>query len=405
MRYHASSGAGNGATVSLSNRTMNDRAAPPSVEPPEGESPEQEARPVDVVRFSGVPDFVLTGLFVLAIFYTLYFTRDVLLPIVLAILLTLVLTPAMRLLVRLRVPRPLGAALVVAALLGLLGFGVNLLFDPAAQWLAKAPDTFRDIERKLRNFKRSVERVSKAAEKVEEIAKVDPAGKAPAVTVATEPTLMRRILAGTQHALIAAASTIVLLYFLLAAGDMFLRKLVKVMPTFANKKKAVGVARTVQDEMGSYLFTITCINTGLGIATGVAMWLLGMPNPALWGVMAAVFNFVPYLGALTSLIVLSFVAVITFDGVAQALAVPATFFALTVVEGQILTPIITGRRLTLNPVVIFLAMLFWGWLWGMIGALIAVPIVMTFKIICDHVESLAPLGEFLSGQRTETLEE
>lgn len=368
---------------------------------PSSETPQAQAgNTADVVKENSIPRLAVTGLFVLAIFYTLYFARDVLLPLVLAALLTLVLTPVMRLLVKARIPEPLGAAIVVLGLLAGLGVGFALLLGPAAEWMAKAPETLTQVERKLRTLKRSVEEVSKAAEKVEKMAAVDDASKKQPPRAAQRP-LLNRLLAGTQKVLVIAAPTVVLLYFLLAAGDLFLRKLVKVMPTLADKRRAVAAAHAIQDDMAAYLFTITCINAGLGVATGVAMYLLGMPSPALWGAMVAILNYVPYLGPLVSLIILTIVAAITFESTAQMIAAPAVFFALTLIEGQVLMPIMTGRRLLLNPVVIFLSMLFWGWLWGIVGTLMAVPIAMIFKIVCDHVETLKPIGEFLSAQRTE----
>lgn len=357
-------------------------------------------RPDNAVKRRGVPRVAVIGLFVLAVFYTLYFARDILLPLVLATLLTLVLTPVTHLLTRIKIPLPVGAAVVVLGLLAGLAAGASLLMQPAGEWMAKAPETLNLLEPKLRAFKRSIEKVSKAAEKVEKMATTESAPKAKPPRSDQAP-LLSRILGGAQKALIIAAPTVVLLYFLLATGDLFLRKLVKVLPTLADKRRAVTVARTVQDEMAIYLFTITCINAGLGVATGVAMYFLGMPNPALWGTMAALFNYVPYLGPLATLVILTIVAVISFDGIGQTVAVPAVFFTLIFFEGQILTPFITGRRLTLNPVVIFLSMLLWGWLWGVVGTLMAVPIAMIFRIICEHVEVLGPIAEFLGSERTE----
>jgi predicted PurR-regulated permease PerM len=372
--------------------------APRAAREPESAALRPEA-PVERTR-RRIPAVAVTGLFVLAVFYTAYFARDVLLPIVLAALLTLVLTPVTRLLVAVRIPKPLGAALVVGGLLGAVIAGASLIFEPASEWMARAPAMIAQIEAKVRTFKHSVEKVSKAAEKVEKLATPEGAAK-PKPTPAPRPSHTSRIIGGAQQVLLVAAPTVVLLYFLLATGDLFLRKLVKILPKLSDKKRAVTVAHTVQDEMAVYLFTITCINAGLGIATGIAMYFLGMPNPVLWAVMAALFNYVPYLGALLSLTVLTTVAAITFEGLAETLAVPASFFALTFLEGQILTPYITGRRLTLNPVVIFLSMLLWGWLWGVVGMLIAVPIAMIVRIVCEHVEWLKPFGEFLSSERTE----
>jgi predicted PurR-regulated permease PerM len=150
--------------------------------------------------------------------------------------------------------------------------------------------------------------------------------------------------------------------------------------------------------MAQYLFTITCINFALGLATALLMHLLGMPNPLLWGVMVALFNFIPYVGAAVSGIVLTVVAFVTFTDLHDILLVPLLYFSLETIEGQFITPYLTGKSLTLNPVMVFVSMLLWAWLWGVVGALMAVPILMTLKICCDHIESLRGLGEFVSGK-------
>jgi predicted PurR-regulated permease PerM len=141
--------------------------------------------------------------------------------------------------------------------------------------------------------------------------------------------------------------------------------------------------------------TITLINAGLGLAVGIAMSWLGMPNPVLWGVMTGCFNFIPYLGAVSSAIILTLVALLTFDGLDRALLVPSMFMGLTTLEGFFVTPMIVGHRLTLNPVAIFIWLTFWGWLWGVPGMLLAVPLLATLKIVCDHIRPLNPVGEFL----------
>lgn len=379
---------------------MNDKTAPDELSPPiqEADTPAQ----IDTAEKVGNSNALLKGLFVLALFYTFYFARAVLLPIVLALLLTLIFSPAVRLLTRLRLPEPVGAAIVVIALVAALGSGMYSLIDPAAVWINKVPETLQRVESKLGGIKESVREVTKAADKVEAIASVDAKPQARVQVAASQPSLFSRLLAGTREVLISGVSTIVLFYFLLASGDMFLRKLVRIMPTLTDKKRAVEVARTIQSDMARYLFTITCINGGLGVVTAIAMYFLGMPNPVLWGVMVAVLNYIPYIGAGTNLTILTAVAFLTFDQLSHVFLVPAVFFSITVLEGQILSPFLTGKSLTLNPVVIFISMVIWSWLWGIVGALMAVPILMTFKICCDHIESLAGIGEFLSGKRTES---
>jgi predicted PurR-regulated permease PerM len=351
---------------------------------------------------SGTPAVAVKGLFILALFYTFYFARSFLLPIVLAVLLSLILYPAVRWLKRIAIPEPMGAAIVVLTLSGVLGTALYQLFEPASDWLAKMPRITEQIERKLWNVRKSMEEVSKAAQKVEALTSVDgqAAQRQPQV-VSREPSLMSRVMTGTQNMLIATGATLVLLFFLLASGDLFMRKLVRVLPTLTEKKKAVGLARTIQSAMAQYLFTITCINLGLGVATALLMQLLGMPNPLLWGVMVALFNFIPYVGAAVSGIVLTIVAFVTFSDLNDILLVPLLYFSLETIEGQFITPYLTGRSLTLNPVMIFVSMLLWAWLWGVVGALMAVPILMTLKIFCDHIDSLHGVGEFVSGKATD----
>ena len=376
---------------------MNERAQIDHLLPPE---PPPDAR-VEAT-LGGIPALAIKGLFVLAVFYTIFFTRSLLLPIVLAILFSFILYPAVRALKRARVPEAAGAAIVVGTLAGLLGLGLFQFFEPASEWTAKIPRIADQVERKLWGLRKSVEQVSKAAQKVEALTTVDADTKQrTAQVVSREPSLMSRVLTGTQNALISVVSMLVLLYFLLASGDLLLRKLVHVLPTWPDKRKAVEFAHTIQSAMARYLFTITMINAVLGVASATAMYLLGMPNPMLWGVMVALFNYVPYVGQAVSGVVLTVVAFLTFDDLQHVALVPIVHFAMVTIEGQFITPVLTGRTLTLNPVMIFLSMLFWGWMWGIVGALVAVPILMSFKIFCDHIESLHPVGDFLSGKREE----
>jgi predicted PurR-regulated permease PerM len=344
-----------------------------------------------------VRSVALTGLFLLAVFYTLYFARTFLVPMVLAVLLTFLLSPLVRALRRLWIPDAVAAALVLVSVLGAVGYGFYRLGTPAATWIATAPESLRRVDSKLRAIRKPVEQVSKAAAQVENLATVNGGSGPPPVEVKTS-SLSDTILTQTQGILAGAAVMIIFLYFLLASGDLFLRKLVRLLPTLADKKVAVEIARQIEDHISRYLLTITAINVGLGTTVAVAMWVIGMPNPVLWGVMVAIFNFVPYVGPLTSLIVLAMVGITTFDSLGQAFIPPLVYFAIDALESNVLTPMVLGHRLALNPVVIFIAVIFWGWLWGIVGALLAVPMLAAFKIFCDAIEPLAPIGEFLGNQ-------
>jgi predicted PurR-regulated permease PerM len=385
----------------LTGEGMNERAS-------DGQLAPQEPPPDAHVeaKLSGAPGFAVKGLFLLALFYTFYFARTLLLPIVLAILLSLILYPALRALKRIHLPEPAGAAIIVLGLTGALIVGVWQLFEPASEWIATAPRIAEQVERKLGGVRKSMQEVSKAAEKVEALTSVDGQAKRPQQQVVQKPpSIISRIWGGMQSFVVSASATLVLLFFILASGDLFMRKLVRVLPTLTDKKTAVNVARTIQSAIGRYLMTVTCINVGLGAVTALALHFMGMPNALLWGVMVAVFNYIPYIGPAVSGTVLTVVAFLTFDDPSDVLLVPLVYFALETFEGQFITPYLTGRSLTLNPVMIFLSMLLWAWIWGVIGALMAVPILMTLKIFCDHIASLHAIGEFVSGKPAKPLED
>ncbi len=365
-------------------------------EPPEEERPRPDIRKLwdlaqDPLR---VRSLALTGLFVLAGFYTLYFGRSFFLPIVLAFLLSFLLSPVVRALKKLHIPEALGAAFVVLGLLGVLGVGVYELATPAYEWVEQAPRNLRKVERRLREFKKPVQTMSKATEQVEKIAKVAGGRESAKVTVTTE-TLGQRMFSQATDFVTNGVVMFILLYFLLASGDLFLRKLIRVVPSLSDKKRAVDIARQIETEVSSYLVTITLINLMLGLAVWGLMTLIGIPNPLLWGVLAAVTNYVPYLGAILMFVVLAMVGFLTFEDLGQALLAPGAFLGLNLLESYLLTPLVLGRRLTLNPVMIFLGLTFWGWLWGITGAVLAVPIMVVAKIFCDHSETLAPVGELL----------
>ena len=385
----------------LTGEGMNERAS-------DGQLAPQEPPPDAHVeaKLSGAPGFAVKGLFLLALFYTFYFARTLLLPIVLAILLSLILYPALRALKRIHLPEPAGAAIIVLGLTGALIVGVWQLFEPASEWISTAPRIAEQVERKLGSVRKSMQEVSKAAEKVEALTSVDGQAKRPQQQVVQKPpSLISRVWGGMQSFVVSASATLVLLFFILASGDLFMRKLVRVLPTLTDKKTAVNVARTIQSAIGRYLMTVTCINVGLGAVTALALHFMGMPNALLWGVMVAVFNYIPYIGPAVSGTVLTVVAFLTFDDPSDVLLVPLVYFALETFEGQFITPYLTGRSLTLNPVMIFLSMLLWAWIWGVIGALMAVPILMTLKIFCDHIASLHAIGEFVSGKPAKPLED
>jgi predicted PurR-regulated permease PerM len=346
---------------------------------------------------------MLTGLFTLAVFYTMYFAGSLLIPIVLAVLLNLLLAPMVRVLKSyLRLPEWLGAALL---LLG-LGAGVIAAFyglsTPATRWLDQLPLAVREIADQLRTLQEPVEDVRQAARQVERVAEGATVPSAqtsdqpqPVRVVVQSPSFTETVLSGTAAVTAGLVVAVVLLYFLLASGNTLLRQAVTIAPRLRDKKRVVQIVHDMEEDVSYYLLTISLINAGLGVAIGAVMFLLGMPNAILWGVMAALLNFVPYLGALVGIGTVGLVALLTFDQPLAILLPPLSYFALTTFEAYFVTPSLLARRLTLNPVAVFLALILFTWMWGAGGALLAVPLLATFKICCDHVEALEPVGTML----------
>lgn len=353
---------------------------------------ERTGEALDTARAHSV---ALTVLAVLAVLYTLYFAREFLLPIAIALLLSFLFSPLVRALARLHVRPPLGAGLVVLGLVGLVGLGVYELSGPVQSWAAGAPETLGNAQTKLRTVLRPLERVSRTAEQVESAASGVGGTEPPQEVVVRGPGLVARIFGTTQRFATGMLEVLVLLYFLLAAGDLFLQKLVKVLPNLRDKRKAVGIARATESAISTYLVTALLMNVAEGIVVALAMWLLGMPNPVLWGALVVVLEFIPYLGALIMTVILFLAAVTTFDGLGHALVPPAAFLIINLVQANFISPMLFGHKLALNPVALFVGLAFWFWIWGIPGAFIAVPLLATFKIFCDHIEALASVGEFL----------
>ncbi len=337
---------------------------------------------------------------VLATLYTMYFAREFFVPIVFAVLLNFLLSPVIRMLQRIKIPAPAGAALVVLLLVGGVGGGVYSLAGPAQTLAASAPETLARANTKLRAL--FLARFQKATSQVERAASTlgDPVGGHPPrqVVVNTAPSIGSRILGTTQVLVAAVVEIAVLLYFLLAGGDLFLQKFIKLLPTLGDKRKAVNVARAIEAAVSAYLSTALFVNLGEGVVVALCLWALGMPSPAVWGAMIVVVEFIPYLGALTGVVVLTLAGLANFDNVGHALLIPASYLAINLIQANLVTPMLLGHRLTLNPVAIFVGLTFFFWIWGVAGAFLAVPLLATLKIVCDHIGSLAALGEFL-GER------
>jgi predicted PurR-regulated permease PerM len=340
----------------------------------------------------------LSGVLLLATLYTLYFASDFAIPVVAAVILGLVFAPFIRRLARIGIPSAISGALVVLTVVGGLSAGIVVLSDSATQWLNRAPIVLNQLDRKLRTLKRPVEQVKEASEKVEKLADVGSSGATARGrdVVVKPPGILKQMFGTMQTVMLQLGVTLVLLFFLISSGDAFKMKLVASMRRYRGKKRVLCIWRDVEDNVSVYLLTITLINLCLGGAIAIGLFLMGFPNAALWGAMAALLNFIPYLGALVGLTVVAVVSIITYDPLGQAAIAPAIYLGCNIIESQLITPSVLGRRLSLNPVVVFISVIFWGWLWGMPGAMMAVPLLIIVHVLCTNFPRLRFIAEFLT---------
>ncbi|MBB3712425.1 putative PurR-regulated permease PerM [Limimaricola variabilis] len=342
---------------------------------------------------------LMLGSFLLALFTATYFARDVLLPIVLAILLTLTLRPVVRGMQRIGITPGISAVLVMLAI-G-LGFGVAgyFLSGPIGDMAARAPQIGTEVQQKLAGLMDRLASIQEVGQQVTEMTDAAGAtGEGEKVEVVVDqsgpiPAAVGSV-ASITSSLVAA---MILTLFLLASGDFYHRRIVEASPKLHDKKRALTIVRDVEKQISRYLGAITMINAGLGLAIGIALWIIGLPMPHVWGTLAFLLNFMPFIGAIIGTVSVGAFALVSFDSVPYALLAPLAYFTLTTIEGNFVTPMLVGRRLELNIVSVFVTVAFWIWLWGVPGAVLAVPFLVVVKAICDHVPSLKAFGSFLSG--------
>lgn len=351
--------------------------------------------------FKSTSHWAIVGIFLLLLLGSIAHARDFLVPVALGVLLALVFSPVRRFLERRRLPPAVSAFIIVSGLMTLIGLGLSTLADPVQSWIKEAPTIGFKIEQKLRGANQSAKEVIDAGKQIEQIASLENETEQVQKVSPREPGVLVKLATSVPEILAQMVFTLVLLFFLLASGDMFYEKLVHIMPTFKDKRNAVRISYDIERKLSNYLFTITLINAVLGIAVGVSMWLLGMPNAILFGVLAFAFNFVPYLGAIIGVVIAALVGLLTFDHTVTALLPALAYLTLTIIEGQLATPYFVGRRLEMNPVVIFLSVALWAWLWSIVGMLVAVPLLVAVRTFCEHIPSLQAFGTFLSARGSE----
>jgi predicted PurR-regulated permease PerM len=335
----------------------------------------------------------------LAVFYTLYFARAILLPTTLAVILSLVLKPVTKRLDRLGLPSMVSAFLVLGAFSLVIGAGITALWQPASQWVAQAPTSLSKVGDQLRSVVRPLEDIKKAKSEVDKMTSVpgDAAAEASPIPVEVkQPPLTSELLNTTGGFATAAIITLSLLFFLLASGDRFLEKAVQIRHTWREKREVVLLVKEIEQKMSAYLGAITVINIGLGIVIGTGLWAIDMPNPVLWGVLATLLNYIPFAGLVIGTCIVSIVAIAEFGSIGHAMLAPAVYLGANGVEANLITPAMLGRSISLNPVVILLAVFLGGWIWGVGGIFLAVPILLVVKIACEGNESLDPISVLLA---------
>ena len=354
------------------------------------------------------PKVVFQGtLVVLALLAGAYVAKEVILPVVLAFILKLLMQPSMRLFERVRIPRVVASLVMIVLLFGLIaGFG-EMLSGPASDWAKRLPQGLPRLEQRVQVISSPLNALGKMLNHAKGIVASGPGAGANSTQAQAPATPSADVSGGMEATLLEGVhmfaseflTTFLVLFFLLNAGDTFLRRLVEVMPRFRDKRQVIDISQQVESDISSYLVTITVMNVLVGMATGLAMWALGLENPLLWGAVAFLLNYVPILGPLTGMVVFLAVGMLSLDPLWKAFMPMALYIVIHMIEGETVTPMLLARRFTLNPVLVIISLLFWDWMWGVPGAILAVPMLAITKIVCDRIRPLAALGHFLEGEK------
>ena len=365
---------------------------------------DQPAQPeVPVARLTDLTAIRRTLGLILLVLLTIgfYFAKEVFLPLMMATLLALTLSPLVRALHRVGLAPAVSATAIILVLAAAVGGAALLVSGPVSGWISDAPKLEAELQQKLHALATSVAVVQKASDQVDKIAAgaADPEVQKVAVQ---SPGLLTVAVSNVASVLATTLVTLVLALFLLASGDLFYVKLIDAFPRFGDKKRALRIVYGIERNVSRYLLLATAINAALGVVIGTGMWSIGMPLPLVWAFVAFFLNFLPYIGPLSGAGLAVAVAVVSFDHLGHAALAPIIYLTATSIEGQFITPVILGRQLELNTVSVFVTVVFWGWLWGIAGALMAVPFLVCLKVICDNVDSMNTLGNFLSAATSST---
>ena len=332
----------------------------------------------------------LVVLAVLAVGYTLWITQEVVLPVLLAMFFALVGNPIIRVLQRLHVPRFLGALAVLCGGLALAVLLTQQLVQPAGEWIREAPRELRSLAPKVQKLIKPVQEANKAAENIARAAGGENTAR-PAQVVKTEVNDPYRSLTATPMLVASILAVVLLTFFFMVFGQDLQRKAIALLPDRQKKKLTVEILHAIETEVSRYVLTISIINAVVGLVFAAALHLvLGVPidEALLWGTMAALLNFAPYVGPLIGIVAMLLMGFASYDAPLQALAPAAIYLGLHTLEGQIVTPIVLGRTMAISPLVLILGLMVFGSLWGIVGLLLAVPLLVCVKIVLARVEGM-----------------
>jgi predicted PurR-regulated permease PerM len=334
----------------------------------------------------------LAGLFLLALLAAVYVAAEIVWPFVFAFALSLLLKPLQRLLERMHVPRLLSSLLLVVTVLAVVVGLVTAVSAPAVTWAAKLPDAIPRLVERLRFLAAPLATVQEFWRHVEAFAGWNGSSGSSVGT-----SLLALLFSGSRSLASGFFTTLLFLFFLLAAGEIFIQRLVEIMPKFGSKRRVVEIAQQIETDISAYLVTITGMNAAVGLATAAVMWLTGIGDPILWGTVAFLLNFVPIIGPVVGVVIFIMAGALASDSLWLALVPAGLYLLIHVIEGEVLTPMLLAKRFTLNPVMVIVSLVFWFWMWGVPGAILSVPMLAVTKIVCDRVRPLAAYGHFLEG--------
>lgn len=342
------------------------------------------------------------------VLYAMYFASALIVPILTSLFGYLTLRPLVRRLRHIAIPSSVGAAIIMLGLTGMMAIGTLFVFEPAKQMIERAPQHMAVVKQRLSFILDKVAAFNEATDQMADASgdSTQDSRDGPLPVEVKQPALTSNlmILSGTGNALSFFILAGVLLYFLLASGDDLLGNIMPALPNLRSRIQLLGVIENVQDGLGRYLAQVTTINFCLGVAVSIATWLLGMPSPLVWGVMAMTLNFIPIVGAFIGSLIIFFVALVNFEAAYYAFVVAGVYGALTAIEGQIITPSILGRSLEMSPILVFLSIAVWGWMWGLIGVFLSVPILIAVRMTSEQYQSLTTMATVLGGKREATSE-